>query len=46
VTVVAVLVAGAPGGPIAGWNLATEVTAAISLAGGLLVLAARPRVRR
>jgi predicted MFS family arabinose efflux permease len=46
VTVVAVLVAGAPGGPIAGWNLATAVTAAISLAGGLLVLAARPRVGR
>ena len=43
VTVVAVLVAGTPGGPIVGWNLATVVTALISLLGALLVLAARPR---
>ena len=43
VTVVAVLVAGVPGGPIVGWNLATVVTALISLLGALLVLVARPR---
>jgi hypothetical protein len=41
VTVVAVIVAGAPGGAIAGWNLAVLVTAGISLVGALLVLAAR-----
>jgi MFS family permease len=45
VTVVAVLAAGQVGGSpavalIAGWNLATVVTAAISVAGALLVLAA------
>jgi hypothetical protein len=43
VTVVAVIVAGAPGGAIAGWNLATLVTAAISVGGALLVLGCRPR---
>jgi hypothetical protein len=43
VTVVAVIVAGAPGGAIAGWNLAVLVTAAISISGALLVLGCRPR---
>ena len=43
VTVVAVIVAGAPGGAIAGWNLAVLVTAAISVSGALLVLGCRPR---
>ncbi len=43
VTVVAVIVAGAPGGAIAGWNLAVLVTAAISIGGALLVLGCRPR---
>ena len=43
VTVVAVIVAGAPGGPIAGWNLAVLVTAAISVGGALMVLGCRPR---
>jgi MFS family permease len=46
VTVVAVIVAGAPGGgQIAGWNLATLVTAVISVAGAALVLTCRPRTR-
>ena len=40
-------VAGAPDGdPITGWNLATPVTAAISVAGALLVLGARPPAGR
>ena len=43
VTVVAVIVAGAPGGAIAGWNLAVLVTAVISISGALLVLGCRPR---
>ena len=43
VTLVAVLVAGSAGGPIAGWNLATQVTAVVSAAGALLVLACRTR---
>jgi MFS family permease len=43
VTVVAVIVAGAPGGAIAGWNLAVLVTAVISISGALLVLRCRPR---
>jgi MFS family permease len=43
VTVVAVIVAGAPCGAIAGWNLAVLVTAAISISGALLVLGCRPR---
>jgi MFS family permease len=41
VTVVAVIVAAAPGGPIAGWNVAMVVAAAVSLAGALWVLARR-----
>jgi MFS family permease len=44
VTVVAVIVAGAPGGdPFVGWNVAALVTAAISVGGALLVLACRSR---
>jgi predicted MFS family arabinose efflux permease len=43
VTVVAVIVAGAPGGAVAGWNLAVLVTGAISVIGALLVLGCRPR---
>ncbi|HVH21765.1 MAG TPA: MFS transporter, partial [Pseudonocardia sp.] len=41
VTVVAVIVAAAPGGPIAGWNLAMVVAAAVSVAGALWVLTRR-----
>ena len=47
VTVVAVLAAHPdPAAMLAGWNLAVLVTAGISIAGGLVVLACRPVERR